>query len=252
MADSGFKDHFSGHASAYAGARPRYPDELFDWLATLTVNHDTAWDCGTGNGQAALGLAAHFRRVIATDPSKQQLESAFPHARIEYRVAAAESPGLELQSVDLLTVAQALHWFDHPKFYQQVRKVLRPAGAIAVWCYGLCSIEPAIDARVQAFYDGETGPYWPPERRLIDEGYRTLEFPFAEVTPPALHMQQRWTLGQFLAYLRTWSAVQKFISKNARDPVSVLTKELEKLWGGADTVKAVSWPLHIRAGKIHS
>jgi SAM-dependent methyltransferase len=250
MKEAGFKDHFSGHAPAYAGARPHYPDELFAWLATLTAKHDAVWDCGTGNGQAALGLAGNFRRVIATDPSRQQIESAFPHVRIEYRVASAESPGLGPHSVDLVTVAQALHWFDRPNFYRQVRKVLRPAGAIAVWCYGLCSIEPVIDARVRAFYDGETAPYWPPERVLIDQAYATIDFPFAEIMPPALRMQQHWTLEQFTAYLRTWSAVQKFIGENGRDPVSVLKKEIEKLWGSADTVRAVSWPLHIRAGRM--
>jgi len=243
-----FKDHFSGHASAYADARPRYPDALFTWLATLTDNHDAAWDCGTGNGQAAVGLAAHYAQIIATDPSKQQLESAFPHARVHYRMASAEYPSLEPHCVDLVTVAQAVHWFERPKFYAQVSKALRPGGAIAVWCYSLCSIEPAIDACVNAFYCGETDPYWPPERALIDDGYCTLEFPFKEIPVPALSMQMRWTLEQFLAYLRTWSAVQKFISKNGRDPVNGLDIQLGKLWGGSGVIKTVSWPLHIRAG----
>ncbi|MGA9854090.1 MAG: class I SAM-dependent methyltransferase [Gammaproteobacteria bacterium] len=245
-----FKDHFSGHASAYADARPHYPHELFAWLATLTHNHDTAWDCGTGNGQAALGLASYYRQVIATDPSKQQIESAFPHVRVSYRVAPAESPDLEPHCVDLVTVAQAVHWFDRPKFYTQVKKVLRPGGVLAVWCYSLCSIEPAIDTCVNAFYCGETDAYWPPERALIDDGYRSIEFPFEEISPPAFRMQQRWTLEQFLAYLRTWSAVQKFISKNGRDPVTALNTPLEKLWGGSGAVKIVSWPLHIRAGRV--
>ncbi len=243
-----FKDHFSAHAAAYADARPHYPDELFAWLATLTASHDSAWDCGTGNGQAALDLASHYRQVIATDPSKQQIESAFPHPRVHYRVAPAESPGLEAHSVDLVSVAQALHWFDRPKFYQQVKKALKPGGAVAVWCYGLCHIEPAIDECVRVFYAGETGPYWPPERGLIDEGYRSIEFPFAEVAPPALRMQQRWTLDQFLAYLRTWSAVQKYLKALGRDPVQALAAELRHLWTPPHALKTVHWPLHIRAG----
>jgi len=245
-----FKDHFSAHATAYAEARPRYPDELFAWLATLTAHHDFAWDCGTGNGQAAVGLAAHYDQVIATDPSKQQLVSAFPHARVHYRMASAEYPGLEPDCVDLVTVAQAVHWFERSAFYAQVREVLRPGGALAAWCYSLCHIEPAIDAAVQAFYTGEIGPYWPPERALIDDGYSTLEFPFKEIPVPALSMQMRWTLEQFLAYLRTWSAVQKFISKNGRDPVITLNIQLERLWGGSGVIKTVSWPLHIRAGRV--
>jgi len=249
---SGFKDHFSGHATAYAEARPRYPDELFSWLASLTAEHGVVWDCGTGNGQAALGLAAHFRQVIATDPSRQQIESAFPHARVHYRVASAESPDLEPQSVDLVTAAQAAHWFDRPKFYAQVKKILKPDGALAVWCYGLCSIEADIDSCVQAFYDGETGSYWPPERKLIDAGYGTIEFPFTEVTLPRLQMQQRWSLNQFLAYLRTWSAVQRFMNKTGRDPVNELVPALETLWGHAGSARTVTWPLHIRAGRLQN
>ncbi len=242
-----FKDHFSAHATAYAEARPRYPVALFAWLATLTPSHDVAWDCGTGNGQAAVGLAAHYARIIATDPSKQQLESAFPHHHVHYREARAESPGLEPRSVDLVTVAQAVHWFDRPVFYAQVKQVLKPGGVLAVWCYSLCHIESAIDSTIQAFYTGEINAYWPPERTLIDDGYRTLEFPFEELSAPALHMQQRWTLEQFLAYLRTWSAVQKFIHNNGRDPVDALNGKLVKLWD-AGVIKTVSWPLHIRVG----
>jgi SAM-dependent methyltransferase len=245
-----FKDHFSGHAAAYADARPRYPAELFDWLATLTRNHGTAWDCGTGNGQAALGLTAHYRRVIATDASREQIENALPHARVSYRVAPAESPELEPHSVDLITVAQAVHWFDRPAFYAQVRQALKPSGVIAVWCYGLCNITPEIDTRVQNFYTRETGPYWPPERVLIDDGYRSIEFPFTEITPPALQMEQRWTLDQFLAYLRTWSAVQKYITRNGRDPVTGFGVELETHWGDQGTIRTVYWPLHVRAGRL--
>lgn len=250
MSVAGFKDHFSAHATAYAGARPRYPDALFDWLATLTASHDVAWDCGTGNGQAAVGLAAHYAQVIATDPSPQQLESVFPHARVRYLEARAESPGLEQRSVDLVTVAQAVHWFELSQFYQQVRNVLRPGGAVAVWCYSLCQIEPGIDTAIQVFYTGEINPYWPPERALIDDGYHSLEFPFEEITAPPLQMQMNWTLAQFLAYLRTWSAVQKFIIKNGRDPVTGLQTQLEKPWGGSEMVRSVSWPLHIRAGSL--
>ncbi len=252
MSTIGFKDHFSDHATAYAGTRPRYPDELFAWLATLTASHDAAWDCGTGNGQAAVGLATFYAQVIATDPSPQQLGSAFPHTRVHYRQAPAESPGLEPRSMDLVTVAQAVHWFDRPKFYAQVREALKTDGAVAVWCYSLCHIEADIDAAIQVFYSGEINPYWPPERALIDDGYRTLEFPFDELPVSALSMQMRWTLAQFLAYLRTWSAVQKFMIKNRRDPVSTLNTQLEKLWGGSDVVKSVSWPLHIRAGRMHA
>lgn len=250
MIGLGFKDHFSGHAAAYADARPRYPDGLFAWLATTTANHDAAWDCGTGNGQAALGLAAHYKRVIATDPSKEQINNAFSHEQISYRVAPAESPGLEQQSVDLVTVAQAVHWFGRPAFYKQVNQVLKPGGAIAVWCYGLCSITPEIDAAVQAFYTGETGAYWPSERVLIDEGYQTIEFPFKEIAVPAFSMIQHWDLPQFLAYLDTWSAVQRFVKQNGWDPVKAFGESLERLWKSSMEKRQVIWPLHIRAGRF--
>lgn len=252
MNHAGFKDHFSGHAAAYADARPHYPDALFEWLATLTAGHDSAWDCGTGNGQAALGLAPHYHQVVATDPSREQIGNAFPHERVTYRVAPAEMPGIKPHSLDLVIVAQAVHWFDRPKFYAQVKRVLKPDGAIAVWCYGLCTITLEIDAVLRDFYDGTVGPYWPPERRLIDEAYRTIEFPFREIPPPAFSMRQHWDLAQFLAYLDTWSAVQRYIKQNEHDPLIDLASNLETLWGGGDSDRAVHWPLHLRVGRPHS
>ena len=249
MSASPFKDHFSGHAAAYADARPGYPEALFQWLAKLTTEHATAWDCGTGNGQAAQGLARHYRQVIATDPSREQIANAFPGERIDYRVAPAEAPGLPERSVDLVSVAQALHWFDRPKFYAEVRRVLKPGGAIAAWCYGVCTITPEIDALLQGFYDGTVGPYWPPERRLIDEGYRRIEFPFVEVEPPALQMRQRWDVAQFLAYLETWSAVQRYLKQNGHDPLLEFGQNLRELWGAPEFKRDVCWPLHIRVGR---
>jgi ubiquinone/menaquinone biosynthesis C-methylase UbiE len=245
-----FKDHFSGHAAAYADARPHYPDTLFEWLASLTPGHELAWDCGTGNGQAAIALAGHYTHVIATDASAQQIESAFPHPQVEYRTAAAECPGLAAHSVDLVTVAQAAHWFDLPAFYAEVRRVVKAGGAIVLWCYGLCSITPEIDAIIRGFYEGETGPYWPPERQLIDAAYRTLAFPFEEITAPVVRMQQHWDLQQLMAYLRTWSAVQRYIKQTGRDPVPELETALKTVWGPPGNLRQAEWPLHFRAGRL--
>lgn len=244
-----FKDHFSGHAAAYADARPQYPDALFEWLATLTAGHDIAWDCGTGNGQAALGLTAYYQQVIATDPSHEQIGNAFPHERVTYRVAPAEMPEIEPHSADLVTVAQAVHWFDRPMFYAQVKQVLKPDGVIAVWCYGVCMVTPEIDAVLGDFYHGTVGPYWPPERRLIDEAYRTIEFPFCEIPPPAFSMRQHWNLTQFLAYLDTWSAVQRFLKQHGRDPLKEFAATLSRCWGEPASKHWIEWPLQIRAGK---
>jgi ubiquinone/menaquinone biosynthesis C-methylase UbiE len=245
-----FKDHFSGHAAAYADSRPQYPAELFDWLATLTPSHDCAWDCGTGNGQAAVALTQHYLNVIATDASAQQIERAFPHPRVEYRTAPAERSGLDQHSIDLVTVAQAAHWFDLPAFYSEAQRVVKPGGAIVLWCYGFCRVTPEVDEILNAFYTGETDAYWPPERRLVDALYRTLPFSFTEIAAPVLHMKQNWNLSQLLAYLRTWSGVQRFIKQTGRDPIPSLEAELKRVWGSPDEFRTVSWPLHFRAGHI--
>lgn len=245
-----FRDHFSGHAAAYADARPQYPAELFDWLATLTPSHDRAWDCGTGNGQAAVALTRYFANVVATDASAQQIDRAFLHPQVEYRTAPAEQSGLDQHSVDLVSVAQAAHWFDLPAFYAEVRRVVKPGGAIVLWCYGFCRITPEVDAVLNAFYTGETDAYWPPERRLVDALYRTLAFPFPEIAAPAMYMKQNWDLSQLLAYLRTWSGVQRFIKQTGRDPIPDLGAELQTVWGSSDEIRAVIWPLHFRAGHV--
>jgi len=243
-----FKDHFSWHAAAYAAARPDYPEALFAWLAGLAPDRDTAWDCATGNGQAARALAGHFRRVVATDASAEQIANAAPDPRVEYRTATAESPGLTPASASLVTVAQALHWLDRPRFYAAARGVLRPHGVIAAWSYGLFNIEPALDTLVHHFYRHVTGPYWPPERRLIDERYATLDFPFGEIEPPDFTMERDWTCAQVLAYLGTWSAVQRYRRARGRDPVSDLAQAFSRLWGDASR-RRVRWPLYLRVGR---
>lgn len=250
MKTDAFKDHFSGHASAYADARPHYPPELFTWLAMLSPQHELAWDCGTGNGQAAVALTAHYRRVIATDASAQQIKLAFQHPQVEYRTAPAEHSGLAAHSVDLVTVAQAAHWFDLPAFYAEVRRVVKPGGAVVLWCYGLCRIAPEVDAVVNRFYAGETDAYWPPERRLVDASYRTLPFAFPEIGAPSMHMRQIWNLAQFLAYLSTWSGVQRFIKQTGRDPIPALASELSGVWDVPEEVRDVVWPLYFRVGQV--
>jgi SAM-dependent methyltransferase len=245
----GWKDLFSGHAARYAAARPTYPEPLFDWLATLAPRDGTVLDCGCGNGQASTALAERFARVIATDPSSEQIANAAPHARVSYRVAPAEASGLADASVALVTAAQAVHWFDHARFAAECRRVLRPGGAVAVWCYGLNSIAPEVDAVTRRLYDELTGPYWAPERRYIDEGLRTLPFPFDEVAVPAFEMRMRWTLPQYLDYLRTWSASQKHQAAQGVDPVGLLEPEFARAWGDAARFRELRFPLHLRAGR---
>ncbi len=246
-----FKDHFTPLSGAYADFRPSYPAALFEYLANLASGRDLAWDCACGSGQASLDLAAHFDRVCATDASAAQLAAAPPHERIEYRLAAAESSGLADSSVDLITVAQALHWFDRPRFYAEVHRVLKPGGLLAVWTYGVQTLDDAkIHAAVQHFYREVVGPYWPPERVLVEQGYRGLDFPFVEIAAPACTMSEHWSLTRLLGYFRSWSATGRYIAAMGRDPVDDLGEILAPLWGNQE--RTIHWPLSIRLGKTTS
>jgi SAM-dependent methyltransferase len=246
-----FHDHFSGVAATYAESRPRYHADLFVWLASECADHGLAWDCATGNGQAAVHLADRFARVVATDASASQIAEAAPHPRITYRTAPADESGLAAASADLVTVAQALHWFDFERFYAEVRRVLKPGGLLAVWCYGTFRVvdEPAIDAAVQHFYGATVGPYWPPERRHIESGYRDIPFPFAPVAPPPFVMRADWSLPALAGYLRSWSATSRYAAANGADPVVALEAALLPLWGDPSRTRRFEWPLSLRAGR---
>jgi len=245
-----FSDHFSGHATDYAKYRPGYPPELFDWLSSLSVDHELAWDVGTGNGQAATRLAEHYANVIATDPSAEQIRQAAPHPRVAYKVSPAEETDLANASIDLVTVAQAIHWFDFDRFYAQVNRVLKPSGAIAVWTYTLNNVSTAVDTVVREFYEDVVGPYWPPERKYIEDMYRSVPFPFAEVSAPKISMTTHWSYTDYVSYLRTWSATQRYIKTNEKDPIELVRQPLLEAWGSADQVLTVHWPLHVRAGRL--
>jgi SAM-dependent methyltransferase len=246
-----FKDYFSAQAAAYAAFRPHYPPALFEYLASLSDRRDVAWDCATGSGQAALGLAAHFARVIATDASAEQIAQAAAHHRVEYHVAAAECSALPAGAVDLVTAAQALHWFDVPAFYREVRRVLAPGGTLAVWCYGNPSLpEPALDRVLREFTEGTLGEYWPPERRLVLAGYRTIAFPFEEIAVPAFTLEARATLSTFVGYLRTWSGTRRYVEARGADPIPQVEAELRRHWGDPDRQLVVRWPLRMRAGRV--
>jgi SAM-dependent methyltransferase len=245
-----FPDHFSSIAARYADFRPHYPSSLFDHLASLVTTDTTVWDCAAGSGQATIGLLPHFARVVATDASASLLASAPADPRIEYRVARAEASGLESGSADLITVAQAAHWLDLPAFYREVDRVLAPGGMLALWTYGVYHLDDAaVDRILQHFYREIVGPYWPPERRLVEDGYRTIPFPFDEITPPEFAMTADWLLPDLLGYLRTWSATTRCREATGRDPVQALAAELEVPWGPADVPHRVTWPLGLRIGR---
>jgi SAM-dependent methyltransferase len=243
-----FPDLFSRAAVEYAAHRPRYPARLFAELAARAPRTELAWDCATGNGQAAFGLADHFARVVATDGSAAQIASAVPHERVSYHVALAQASGLPSSAADLVTVAQAVHWFDRAAFFREARRVLVSGGVIAVWCYSLLEIDDRVDRLVRRFYEATVGPYWSPERRLVDDGYRTIEFPFTEFALPPLAIEQQMTLDQLGGYIRTWSATRKFAQERGYDPVAALLQEIEPSWGESSAARRTRWPLSVRAG----
>jgi SAM-dependent methyltransferase len=242
-----FKDHFSKQAADYAIFRPGYPQELFDYLGSIAPSRQVAWDCGTGSGQAAVGLALVFDRVIATDASEKQIANAQPHEHVEYRVAPAENSGIQSGTIDLIMVAQALHWFDLDRFYAEARRVLKPDGNLAASAYNLLHIEPTIDEIVNRYYYEVVGPFWPPERKLV-ENFDHLPFPFPEFDPPKIEMTTQWDLEHLIGCLGTWSATQRFIVVRASDPLEQIANDLRNAWGNPHQVRNVVWPLTLRVG----
>ncbi len=248
MSAPGFADHFSLVASDYARYRPTYPDALFDWIASLAPAHDAVWDCACGTGQAALPLADHFAQVFATDASEAQISTAPPHPHIRWSVAPAESSNLTPASVAGVTVAQALHWFDLPRFWAEVRRVVRPGGFIVAWSYGLGQTDdPTVSAMLRHFHDEVVGDYWPIERGHVDAGYARIEMPFARIDPPPIELRDQWTLDRLLGYLRTWSATQRYLAAKGIDPVVAFAGELQPRWLA---LRELTWPLTILAGRV--
>jgi SAM-dependent methyltransferase len=242
-----FKDHFSRQAAEYAKFRPSYPQELFTYLGSIAPSRHVAWDCGAGNGQAAVGLASVFDRVIATDASEKQIGNAEPHEQVEYRVALAENSGIKSGTIDLTMVAQALHWFDLGRFYAEARRVLKPDGVLAASAYNLLHIEVAINEIVNRYYYEVVGPFWPQERKLVEQ-FADLPFPFQEIGPPKFEMTAWWNLDRLIGYLRTWSSTQRFIAARGSDPIEQIIDELHTLWGPAKQPRKVIWPLTLRVG----
>jgi ubiquinone/menaquinone biosynthesis C-methylase UbiE len=245
-----FKDHFSWHSELYAKARPHYPDALFAWIAEQAPARGCVWDAGCGSGQASVALARHFERVVATDPSRQQIGQAMTDSRVEYRAEPGEHTSLPARSADAVTVAQALHWFDLDAFVREVRRVAKPGALFVAWSYANCSVTPAVDALVADLYDGVLGPYWPPERKLVDEGYASLVLPFDPVAAPAFGMRVDRNAAQFLAYLSSWSAAQRYRQATGEDVVAAVAGRVRAAWGDAERPRPVRWALSVRAGRV--
>jgi SAM-dependent methyltransferase len=246
-----FQDHFSRLARTYSRHRPEYPPGIFEYLAAIAPGHDLAWDCGTGNGQAARALARHFDRVYASDASASQVAEAVAHEKVGYAVEPAESVSLDSGSVDVVTVAVAVHWFDFERFYAQVRRVLKPGGVVAVWTYHLPVIDPEIDRLLHRYYGEVLGSYWPARFRYVDDHYRSLPFPFAELDPPPppFEITTEWDLDRLAGFLASWSAAQRYAEEHGRHPLDHIWEELGRAWGDPARTRAVRWPLHMRVGR---
>jgi len=247
MSDT-YKDHFSGHATNYQKYRPSYPDELFDYLAFLAPQRETAWDCATGNGQAAVSLARRFNQVIATDASDKQIAKAIPASNVRYQVSVAENTTIPDQTIDLITVAQALHWFNTELFFEEAKRVLKPRGIIAVWCYKMLKIVAEVDAVVSHLYHNIVGSYWPEERKFVDNDYADIVFPFAQLASPVVTMSAQWNLAALRGYLSTWSAVQLYRTVHGVDPLTQIDEPLKKAWGDIDSIRQVTWRLRPKLG----
>jgi ubiquinone/menaquinone biosynthesis C-methylase UbiE len=245
-----FQDHFSRQAEIYLKARPTYPDELFEYLASLAPAKDLCWDCATGNGQAAISIAQYFKQVIATDGSKQQIDNAMPRPNIEYRVGTAEQSGLADHSVDLITVATAAHWFDHDAFYKEAQRVAKANGILAVWAYAEANISPEIDALMEWFMYDLLHDYWPEGRWYVRNSYATLPFPFNPIITPQFNCQMNWSLTRWQDYIKSWSSYNKYVVMHKTDPIDFLLPKLALLWGETE-IKQITWKLHLKCARLN-
>lgn len=238
---------FSQSSDQYAKNRPQYPDELFSYLSGIPPGHDSAWDCATGNGQAAVSLAKYFSHVEATDISEEQIQHHIAHRNVTYRVCPAEHTPFADQSFDLITVATAFHWFDQPKFFLEADRVLKPKGILAIWSYGFFTIEPSFDELIAKELFEPIDRFWASGNRQMFRGYRDVIFPFEEILDaPKFSMQLEWNWGQLAAFLRTWSAVKLYAAELGNDPVSLFETKLHLVWGEPEKAKRLNLPIYLR------
>lgn len=242
-----FKDYFSRQSADYARFRPRYPDELIKYLSELVENRETAWDCATGNGQVATALSRYFERVYASDGSQAQISNAELDEKVEYFISVAESTPLPSGSIDLIAVAQAFHWFEAERFFTEAKRVLKPGGIIALWCYDYFQLPDADEALIASFTEFVEAiePFWPPERQIVKDAYRSIAFPFEEILTPGFFMEVRWTAEQTIGYLCTWSALQRYLDRRGEKEIAPLLQRLETGWGECQRIR---WSLPLRVG----
>lgn len=243
------RNWFEQGGEAYARYRPAYPDRLAQFLASASPNNRLALDVGCGNGQLAIQLASRFERVVGIDASVNQIAHAVHHERVEYRCAPAEMLPMPDRSASLVAAAQAAHWFDLPAFFDEVRRVCVPGGVLALISYGVPGLEPGLNERFDHFYREEINPFWPPERKLVDEGYARIDFPFSKFPAPPMSINLQWNFFELLGYLSTWSAVRRARQEGRQEILSSFAEEMAKLWGSSDVRRSICWPINMRIGK---
>ena len=249
---SDFKDHFSSTATGYAAHRPVYPRAVAEALAERSPGRGLAWDAGCGSGQLSVVLGEVFGEVAATDASAAQIAAATPHPHVRYTLAPAERSGLPGGSVDCAVAAQAAHWFDLDAYYREVRRVGRPGALVALVTYAVMQVDPAVEDVIAHFYWKTLEGHWPAERRLVEEGYRSLPFPFDPVEAPPLALEHRWSAEQLLGYVGTWSAVQSLRKAGRGSELERFGQEVRKAWGDPATPRIIRWPLSLRLGRVTS
>jgi ubiquinone/menaquinone biosynthesis C-methylase UbiE len=245
-----FKDYFSKQAAEYAKYRPGYPDELFKYLSSITEGHQRAWDCAAGNGQAALKLTPFFDEIIATDASENQIKNAGAHPKIKYRVAVAENSGIELHSVNLITVATAIHWFNLIKFYEEVKRVLVPGGTLAIWNYAWANVNQMADSLIHRYVYEIVGSYAAPDFWKGINSETEIDFPFSRIKTPEFKIEREWDLKDYINFVMTWSPTQHYIKANNSNPIEKIFEELKKAWGDENEKKKITWKLTLKAAKI--
>jgi ubiquinone/menaquinone biosynthesis C-methylase UbiE len=244
-----FNDHFSNQAATYRRFRPHYPKELFDFLASITPTKQSAWDCATGNGQAAVALADYFEKVTATDASEEQIKLAIEHSNVQYEVGTVENSELDDRSQDLITIANALHWFDIEPFFLEAQRVLKPKGVIAAWCYEAFNIDDSVSPSFDALY-ADLKSFWPKQIKLVRDKYKTIDFPFEEIHTPNFEMKLEWDLTHCLGYIASWSAVQAYRKELGKDPIEKHFDSICDAWGDHTVKRTVTWQVHIRVGRV--
>jgi SAM-dependent methyltransferase len=244
------KDKFSDNAYRYARYRPGYPNDLFEFIMAQVTEKDLAWDCGTGSGQTAINLASLFKNVYASDISAAQIANAVSAENISYCIEPAEKSSLLTNSVDLVTISQALHWFDHHAFYEEVKRVSKKNGIIAAWTYSLWQVNAEVDDILHNYHFNTLKSYWDPEREHVDNGYANLPFPFKRINTPTFTISLQWSLNDLKGYLNTWSAIKKFQSINKYNPVDQVIENISRIWPAPET-RSITFPLHLLIGYVH-